>query len=198
MPVWPTPDVAPADLDGDPLIGSFGFLNSLKRIPQLLDAFAVVRARRPAARLLLVGPQSPEVELERRIASLGLEDAVVREGYVSEDRLWSLIAACDVCVSLRWPTMGETSAGMIRILSLAKPLVVSDVDAFRELPDAVALKVPVDEWEVETLAAALDLLSSRPDVRAQMSEAARAYAAHEHDVDRAAEAYVEALTAAAR
>jgi glycosyltransferase involved in cell wall biosynthesis len=87
---------------------------------------------------------------------------------------------------------------MIRVLSLARPLVVSDVDAFRELPDAVALKVPVDEREVDTLAAALELLSSRADLWAQMSEAARAYAAREHDVDRAADLYAEALAAAAR
>ena len=48
-----------------------------------------------------------------------------------------------------------------------KPLIVSDVGWFSELPDAVALKVPVDDREVETLAAALELLAPRPDVRAR-------------------------------
>ena len=42
-----------------------------------------------------------------------------------------------------------------------KPLIVSDVDAFRELPDDVVLKVAPDEREVETLAAAL-LAARRP------------------------------------
>ena len=51
------------------MIGSFGFLNANKRIPQLLEAFAVVRARHPRARLLLVGPEAPGLELERRIDS---------------------------------------------------------------------------------------------------------------------------------
>ena len=58
------------------------------------------------------------------------------------------MAACDACVSLRSPTMGETSGTAIRALSLGKPLVVSDVGWFSELPDDVALKVPVDEDEV--------------------------------------------------
>jgi glycosyltransferase involved in cell wall biosynthesis len=197
MPVWPAPNATAADVQGDPVIGSFGFLNANKRIPQLLEAFAVLRRRSPRARLLLVGPESPGLELGQRIESLGLADAVERHGYVDEERIWSLLAACDVCVSLRWPTMGETSAGAIRVLSLAKPLVVSDVDAFREFPDDVVVKVAPDEREVETLAANLVLLADDPERRAAMSEAARAYAKSEHDVERVADLYVAALEEAA-
>src|SRR6476660_9767462 len=52
-PVWPPEPVIPAsDVSGDPLIGCFGFLNMNKRIPQLLEAFASLRRRRPGARLL--------------------------------------------------------------------------------------------------------------------------------------------------
>ena len=58
---------------------------------------------------------------------------LVREGYVDEARLWALMKACDVHVSLRSPTMGETSGTAIRALSLGKPLVVSDVGWFAEL-----------------------------------------------------------------
>ncbi len=197
MPVWPAPGFEPAAIEGDPVVGSFGFLNANKRIPQLLEAFAVLRERHPRARLLLVGPEAAGLELERRVASLGLEGAVERHGYVGEDRLWSLLAACDVAVSLRWPTMGETSAGAIRVLSLAKPLVVSDVDAFRELPDDVALKVAPDEREAESLAAALLLLAGDPARREAMSAAARSYAAREHELGRVADLYVAALEEAA-
>ncbi len=197
MPVWPAPGFEPAAIEGDPVVGSFGFLNANKRIPQLLEAFAVLRERHPRARLLLVGPEAAGLELERRVASLGLEGAVERHGYVGEDRLWSLLAACDVAVSLRWPTMGETSAGAIRVLSLAKPLVVSDVDAFRELPDDVALKVAPDEREAESLAAALLLLAGDPARREAMGAAARSYAAREHELGRVADLYVAALEEAA-
>ena len=44
------------------------------------------------------------------------------------------MGACDVHVSLRSPTMGETSGTAIRALALGKPLVVSDVGWFAELP----------------------------------------------------------------
>jgi hypothetical protein len=103
------------------------------------------------------------------------------------------VGACDICVSLRAPTMGETSGSVIRALVLGKPLVVSEVGWFAELPDEVALKVPVDAHETETLGAALELLAANDRARTAMGDAARAYVAAEHDLERSAEAYVAAL-----
>jgi glycosyltransferase involved in cell wall biosynthesis len=197
MPVWPAPSERPAAIDGEPVIGSFGFLNANKRIPQLLEAFALLRVRHPRARLLLVGPEAPGLHLEERIDRLRLAEAVERHGYVDEERFWSLLAACDVCVSLRWPTMGETSAGVIRMLSVAKPIVVSDVDAFSEFPDDVAVKIGPDEGEVDALAAALLALTEDPARSRAMSDAARAFATQEHDLARVAELYTAALERAA-
>ena len=138
-PAWEHAPVAPAQLEGAPLIGSFGNVNASKRIPQLLEAFARMRRDRPDARLLLVGAVSPGFDLDRRLQRLGLSgEGIVREAYVEEQRLWALMAACDVCVNLRSPTMGETSGSVIRQLSLGKPVVVSDVGWFAELPDDVA------------------------------------------------------------
>jgi glycosyltransferase involved in cell wall biosynthesis len=193
-PVWPAPSVVPADVSGDPLIGCFGNLNMNKRIPQLLEAFARYRATRRGARLLLVGASAERFDLTRRLERLGLDEGVLREDYVDEARMWSLMAACDVLVNLRFPTMGETSGSVIRGLSLGKPMLVSDVGWFAELPDDVALKVPVDEYEVPTLAAALDLA-----VRCRDALGARAleYVRAEHGLDRVAGLYARALEEAA-
>jgi glycosyltransferase involved in cell wall biosynthesis len=183
MPAWPVPDVEPAEIDGSPLLGSFGHVNESKRIPQLLDAFERLRARLPEARLLVVGSWSP------RYADLAVPDGVIRRDYVPEDELWRLLAACDAVVSLRWPTMGETSAAAIRALSLGKPLVVSDVGWFSELPDSVAAKVPVGEGEIERLERALEQTATSPE----MGRAALALARTEHDLGRVADLYVAAL-----
>ena len=102
------------------------------------------------------------------------------------------MATCDAIVSLRSPTMGETSGSAIRALSLGKPLVVSDVGWFAELPDEAVIKVPVDEGEEDTLAAALAALTD-PNVRAKMGAAARELVEREHRLDRIAEAYAAAL-----
>ena len=195
-PAWPVTErvLSGSEPQGLPLIGSFGNVNASKRIPQLLEAFARLRRERPDARLLLVGAVSPGFDLDRRLQRLGLSDeGIVREAYVEEVRLWALMAACDICVNLRSPTMGETSGSVIRQLSLGKPVVVSDVGWFAELRDDVALKVPVDARETETLYAALELLARDAPARSAMSAAALELVRREHDVERAAELYVAAL-----
>ena len=199
MPAWPAPDVDPVDVPGSPVFGCFGHLNESKRIPQLLRAFAVVRKRHPDARLLLVGSEAPGFDLAGRLERLGLgSEGVIREPYVEERRLWSLMSACAACVQLRAPTMGETSASALRTLSLGTPLVVSDVGWFSELPDDVALKVPVGgQEEVDALADALERLGGDEDLRTRMSASVRAYVAREHDLGRVAQLYAAALEEAA-
>jgi glycosyltransferase involved in cell wall biosynthesis len=198
-PAWPLPAIESVRVEGSPLIGCFGNLNMNKRIPQLLEAFAGLRQRYRNARLLLVGAQAERFDLDRRLERLGLTrtDAIVREDYVEEQRMWSLMAACDVCVNLRSPTMGETSGSAIRVLALGKPLVVSDVGWFGELPDDVALKIPVDEYETRTLEAALELLAADERVRAALGAAAREHVEREHDLEKVAESYAEAIELAA-
>jgi glycosyltransferase involved in cell wall biosynthesis len=194
-PAWPMHTVEPAtDVSGDPLIGCFGYLNMNKRIPELLEAFASFRRERPGARLLLVGATGERFDIQRRLERLGLTEGVERLDYVPEERMWSLMAACDVLVNLRYPTMGETSGSVVRALSLGKPLIVSDVGWFSELPDDAVLKVPVDEVEVAVLTAALAFAADHGDA---FGAAARAYVAREHALPKVADAYVAALEAAA-
>ncbi len=108
--------------------------------------------------------------------------------------MWSLMAACDVLVNLRYPTMGETSGSVMRALSLGKALVVSDVGWFAELPDDVVLKVPVDEFEVPMLEAAMVFAVEHKE---RLGATARAYVERQHALSRVADAYVEALEVAA-
>src|SRR6185437_10453255 len=151
--------------------------------------------RRPGARLLLVGASGERFDLARRLERLGLgAEAIAHEDYVPEERLWSLLAACDVLVNLRSPTMGETSGSVIRGLSLGKAMLVSDVGWFSELPGDVALKIPVDEYEVPTIAAALELAAGH---RGELGAAGRAYVRREHDLGRSADGYAVALVEAA-
>ena len=197
-PAWEHAPVSPAQIEGAPLIGSFGNVNASKRIPQLLEAFARLRRERPDARLLLVGAVSPGFDLDRRLQRLGLSgEGIVREAYVEEERLWALMSACDVCVNLRSPTMGETSGSVIRQFSLGKPVVVSDVGWFAELPDDVALKVPVGDAETETLYAALELLARDESARAAMSAAGLELVRRDHELGRASDLYAAALEQAA-
>jgi glycosyltransferase involved in cell wall biosynthesis len=196
-PAWPVPAIPAERVADGVVVGCFGIVNQSKRVPELLDATARVRSSHPNVTLLLVGPTAPGFDLERRLQRLGLaDDGIVREGWIDESRLWSLMAGSDVLVNLRHPTMGETSGSVIRGMSLAKPLVVSDVGWFSELPGEAALKIQPDEDEVATLVAALELLVTRADVREAMGEAASSLARREHDLRRVADLYVAALEVA--
>ena len=188
LAAWPVPPELPdAGLPADRLVvGSFGHINPAKRLPQLLEGFTLLRERVPEALLLLVGSVAPSLQVE-------LPEGATHVDYVSEDRLWSLLAATDICVSLRYPTMGETSGVAVRALTIGRPQVVSDVGWFSELPDDVAFKVPVGDDEVDVLAARLEQLAGDPELRRAMGAAARSYAEREHDLDRVADAYAAVL-----
>jgi glycosyltransferase involved in cell wall biosynthesis len=193
MPAWPVPAAGPPPERDDVVIGCFGHMNTAKRIPELLDAFARLLQRRPGAKLILGGSASTGLDVEHLISQRGLEASVDRHGYLDEEELWRLISDSDVLVNLRHPTMGETSGMVVRALSIGKPLVVSDLGWFAELPDEVALKVPVDEGETEALDDVLDRLAGDPDLRLRMSESAAEWARNEHDLETAAELYVATI-----
>lgn len=184
-PAWPVPVQAPAER-AEPRFMVLGHLNPQKRIHSVLAAFARLRNTVPDARLVVAGSLAG-VDLDRE-----LPDGVEIRGFVDEETIWQLLAGATACVNLRFPTMGETSGIAIRALSAGTPLVVSDVGWFAELPDTVALKIPVGDDEVPRLAAALELLARDTGRRDSMAAAARRLARTEHDVDVVADRYGEA------
>jgi glycosyltransferase involved in cell wall biosynthesis len=200
-PAWPKPEQLPdSGLPAGrwPVIGCFGNLTASKRIPQLARAFAHLREEFPEALLLLVGQPAPGFELEPTLERNGVtRDDVLRLAYVPEDRLWALMGAADISVNLRWPTMGETSGTAIRAFVLGRPLVVSDVGWFSELPDGAVVKVPPGEGEDEILADVFIRLSRYSGLREELGEAGKAWIRREHDLGRVADAYAAALEEAA-
>ena len=197
MPAWPVPAEAAPLAREDPVIGCFGHLTPAKQIPQLLDAFARLHSRRPGARLVLAGSAPAGFDVDLMIENRGLGEAVTRHGYLDEADLWREIGLADLVVNLRSPTMGETSAMVVRALSVGKPVIVNDLGWFSELPDDVVLKVPAGEHETDALDDALEKLAADPALRERMGTAAVELARTEHDLEHAADLYVAALEEAA-
>ena len=81
-----------------------------------------------------------DLELHAAEHGLGPGESVLHLGYIADAEIWPLLGACDVLVSLRWPTMGETSASVIRALAAGRPVVVSDVGWSSELPTPLPRK----------------------------------------------------------
>lgn len=176
-----------------PLLGVFGYLKPYKRIAVVLRAFRRLHKVDPRVRLLLAGEPHPDLPISRLVRDLDLLETVRLTGFVPPEDLPGLVAACDIVLNLRYPTVGETSGSLMRALGLGRAAIVSDVGAFRELPDEICLKVPVDDTEEEVLFEYLNLLISRPGLARAMGEGARAWAERECSWERVALRYVAFL-----
>ena len=141
---------ARARLNLDPdefVLVSLGHLNPYKRLDSVLWAFRAFRRDYPRSRFVLVGSPSPNYNVGAMIEALGLGGSVNSVGYASSEVAADYLAASDCCVNLRYPTAGETSASLLRILGAARPVLISRTGAFQELPDDVCIKVDVDDAE---------------------------------------------------
>lgn len=173
-----------------PVLGSFGFQTPIKRTEVALRALAAPGLER--VHLLIAGEAARIMDLEGEARRAGVAERVHVTGFLPFADFEDAIAACDLCLNLRYPTAGETSASLLRVLAAGRPAMVSDHAQFADLPREVALRVPLGDEEPTALAALLRHLLARPDGLAAMGEAARRYVAREHDPARAAAAVVEA------
>jgi glycosyltransferase involved in cell wall biosynthesis len=175
-----------------PLLGSFGFQTPIKRTDVAIRALA--RPGLETVHLLVAGELSPYARFEELAARLGVDRRVHVTGFLPFAELPAAIAATDLCLNLRYPSAGETSASLLRILAVGRPVVVSEYAEFGELPRSVALAVPLGEDEEERFAALVaERLAGGRGELAAMGACARAFVAGRHDPARAAEAILAAV-----
>ncbi len=179
--------------ESSPLIGIFGHLKPYKRIAESLRAFRRLVRTEPAARMIMLREPHPEFPLQSLIRTLGLSAAVRVMGFTPIDDFTGYMAACDIVLNLRYPTVGESSGSLLRALGLGKAVLVSGIGAFREFPDDVCLKVPVGAGEEDLIFEYLNLLASRPDVARALGDRAARYVKEECNWDRVACLYASFL-----
>jgi len=175
------------------ILASFGHINPYKRLEPALWALRELRETWPAVRYLLVGSISTNYDARAVVERAGLADAVTITGYVSRADFEDYVAAADICLNLRHPTAGETSASLLRLLGAGRPTLVTASGSFVELPRGVVAQVDPDPAEGDLILAYCRLLAQRPDLADAMGQAARAYVAREHTLDAAALGYVRFL-----
>lgn len=174
-----------------PVLGSFGFQTPMKRTEEVIWALAEPELQ--STHLMVAGEVAPILEFDRIIAEAGVGDRVHVLGFLPWDDFAAAISACDLALNLRYPTAGETSASLLRILALGRPAIVSDHAQMAELPDDVVVKIPVGEGERRALAERLSaLLADRP-LLDHLGESARRHIATRHRLGAAADAVVDAV-----
>ncbi len=175
------------------VLASFGHINPYKRVDAVLRALRDLRVLYPNIRYVLVGSVSPSYDVRSAVARAGLEEVVMISGYVERDVFEGYVAAADICVNLRHPTAGETSASLLRLLGAGKPTLVTASGSFVELPPGVVAQVDPDASEGDLILAYCRLLRERPDVANALGAAARTYVAREHTLEGAAAGYMRFL-----
>lgn len=175
------------------VLASFGHMNAYKRLEPTMRALLALRESVPNLRYILVGSVSPHYDVAGLVQRLGLGDVVQLAGYVSRAEFEASVAAADVCINLRHPTAGETSASLLRLLGAGRPTLVSRSGAFAELPPHVALQVDTDNSEGDLLLAYLRLLAEQPALAESIGSHARAYVASQHTLEQAAQGYIRFL-----
>jgi len=181
--------------DVDHVVGIFGFVTSSKRPGVLLRAFAEARRTDPSLQLLIVGEPAPDINLDALLAAEQIPaDAVTSTGYVSDLDFDRYVDAVDSVVNLRYPSAGETSGPLTRIIAAGKRVAVSAYAQFSEYPRGIATPISLGVQEVPELVA---FLLDRSETEGAAA-ARRAWMAERSGVAMTTAAYISALQASVR
>ncbi|MBV8529317.1 MAG: glycosyltransferase, partial [Candidatus Dormibacteraeota bacterium] len=125
------------------VVAALGLLDPAKHLETLLASFAVLLETRPDAMLVIVGWSDPAyaAALREEAGRLGIAAAVrVAEG-VPRRMFEAYAVASDVIVTLRDPGLKQMSTAVLRSLAAGRPLVMSDIAAWRSIPDDACVRV---------------------------------------------------------
>ncbi len=141
-----------------------------KGLPVLLEAWPLILAQRPTARLVVVGSGSgadPFARLQPAAAA-----SVVRSGRVSDAEMPSYYRSASLLVS---PAMGMESFGIILVEAMASgtPVVVSDIPGYRDVLGVSGSGVLVPPGDAAALADVVTRLLGSPEKLETMGRAAR-------------------------
>ncbi|MEZ5399829.1 MAG: glycosyltransferase family 4 protein [Bryobacteraceae bacterium] len=165
--------------EGKTLVVTIGHVNPNKRVDATIEALGRIRTSAPAFQLVIAGPcpDTYRQELETHARRVGIDSNVTFAGRVSDDALHSILELADICVNLRYPVIEGASASAIEEMLYGKPVIVSDIGFYAELPaDAVRR---IDPHSVDQLADALRGLIGNRAEREATGARAREFAGSE-------------------
>lgn len=132
------------------VIGHVGRLHEAKNHSFLLEAFAIAHERNDAARLLLVGDGELRGEIEEKIGTLGIGDAVIMTG--NRQDVPQLMQCMDVLAfPSRWEGMPVT---LVEAQSAGLPCLISDNITHDVDLSPLIRRLPIDDagaWAAELL-----------------------------------------------
>lgn len=168
-----------------------GQVTKTKQVTLALEAFGCLQDEFPNALFAVIGEEpGHDVNLSDWLTQHRLRDKVIWTGYIPrESDFISWIAAADVLVNLRYPTVGETSRTALLGLATGRSVIVIDAGWYAELPDDVCIKVPPND--IDALLSAMRTLASDAGLCQKIGNRAAEYVHHHHDPDQVANMYAD-------
>ncbi|MFH1478511.1 MAG: glycosyltransferase family 4 protein [Candidatus Omnitrophota bacterium] len=124
-------------------IGVFGGVEKNRHVDMIIMSCAQLLKEGFELELYIAGQVGCDcVDIYKLVNRLGISKKVYIFGRVDLEKFEELLAQSDVVVSLRNPTMGETSGVVMRAIQRAIPVIVSKTGWYSELPGFVD-KVPL-------------------------------------------------------
>jgi glycosyltransferase involved in cell wall biosynthesis len=165
---------------GEPCLLYVGTLTKVRRLDFLVRVLALVRAKVPGARLYFVGGgDDPEDEqlLLREARRLGVSEAIVLVGQLSQVDALRYVREADVCLSPFYPTPLLNSASptkLVEYMAMGKAVVANDHPEQRLVIEEsrAGYCVPYDE---RAFAAAIVKLLRSPESAKSMGRRGRQY-----------------------
>lgn len=170
-----------------------GFVDPYKRVDNVIRAIGKCRDAGVKISLDIVGRLHSACEnLPELCKSLELDEAVTFVGEVSDRAFHAYFVSADLCVVLRDPTVGETSAVVSRATQYGLPLIVNDTGSYSELPSFVP-KIALGAQTITDLADTLLSLSRDRARYNSIANAAYSFATTEASFLTATKLYSETI-----
>lgn len=183
-------DTAGDDPTGAGTIAFAGRFVPEKGVRTLVEAFAIVAADRPEARLLLVGDGPERPAIEARATALGLAGRVAITGWVDHPTVERHLASAAVqAVPSEW----AEPFGIVAAEALARgtPVVATNVGGLAEIIDDDVTGLLVEPGDATALARALLRLLGDAGLRGRLARAGRVAAAERFGAERFIDAMLE-------
>jgi glycosyltransferase involved in cell wall biosynthesis len=166
--------------DGSFVVGWIGRMTAIKRLPDVLAAFAALRARGIQATLCLVGDGPDREAVEDRAHMLGIARDTLFVGYQRD--VAPYYSLFDV---LLLPSGNEgTPVVAIESLAAGTPVVATDVGGVPDVVENERSGLLTRVGDIDRIADALERLARDPDLRRELGQAGRERTIPRYRVDR--------------
>ncbi len=168
----------------DILISSAGYINRNKRYTQILNALG--RLKNLSFLFAVAGKDRGGI-----LDNCSSRDCppLLKLGHLDLPRLEEFIFASDICINLRYPTMGESSGALLRMMGYGRPVLVTDYGSYAEFPDYTVIKITPGIDEEELIKRFVEALVKDKDFRTSIGREAAQYVKKECSIDKCAREY---------